>query len=66
MARTSTTAAHRRVPYVLLAEFDIDKGSMLRQQYPRDTGVDEQSVPFPCCCCCCCFVLSRSYVQLAR
>eukprot|EP00834_Sanchytrium_tribonematis_P004319 NODE_206_length_12919_cov_0.381357.p1 type:complete len:636 gc:universal NODE_206_length_12919_cov_0.381357:8104-6197(-) len=30
------------VDYVLLSEFDILKGSTLRQQYPTPTGVDEQ------------------------
>lgn len=28
--------------YVLLAEFDIDEGSVLRHEYPVPTGCDEQ------------------------
>jgi hypothetical protein len=30
------------VSYVLVAEFDIDKGAVIAQQYPHKTGVDEQ------------------------
>ncbi|KCV73453.1 hypothetical protein H696_00987 [Fonticula alba] len=30
------------ISYVLLAEFDIDKGSVLSSQYPSETGVDVQ------------------------
>eukprot|EP00835_Amoeboradix_gromovi_P002933 NODE_179_length_15798_cov_0.379769.p1 type:complete len:601 gc:universal NODE_179_length_15798_cov_0.379769:12332-10530(-) len=30
------------IDYVLLSEFDILKGSTLRQQYPRPTGIEEQ------------------------
>lgn len=33
---------HQHVQYVLLAEFDIDKGAILKYQYPADTGTDEQ------------------------
>lgn len=40
-------AAHPQVDYVLLAEFDIDQGSLVRHQYPAPTGTDEQSVPSP-------------------
>ncbi|KAI8884579.1 spindle pole body interacting protein [Backusella circina FSU 941] len=29
------------VQYILLAEFDIDKGASLKYQYPNDTGTDE-------------------------
>jgi hypothetical protein len=29
------------VDYVLAAEFDIDKGSLLSYQYPKPTGCDE-------------------------
>lgn len=29
-------------PYVLLAEFDIDEGSVIRHQYPGPTGADQQ------------------------
>jgi len=38
-------AGHDHVEYVLLAEFDIDQGSLLRHQYPAPTGTDEQCVP---------------------
>ncbi|GAA5855904.1 hypothetical protein JCM9279_001167 [Rhodotorula babjevae] len=34
-------AGHDHVEYVLLAEFDIDQGSLLRHQYPAPTGTDE-------------------------
>ena len=30
------------VTHILLAEFDIDKGSSLAHQYPEATGTDEQ------------------------
>lgn len=30
------------VAYVLVAEFDIDKGATVAQQYPHKTGTDEQ------------------------
>ena len=29
------------VEYLLFAEFDIDKGSIIRHQYPKPCGVDE-------------------------
>lgn len=29
------------VPYLLLAEFDIDEGSLLRHEYPSPTGTDQ-------------------------
>ncbi len=32
------------IKFVLLAEFDIDAGATLAQQYPFPTGTDEQSV----------------------
>lgn len=32
---------HPQVDYVLLAEFDIDEGSVLRHQYPAPTGTDD-------------------------
>ncbi len=31
----------KNVEYVLLAEFDIDKGSLLKYQYPRPTGLPD-------------------------
>lgn len=31
----------RIAPYLLLAEFDIDEGSLLRHEYPSPTGTDE-------------------------
>ncbi len=30
------------VDYIILAQFDIDKGSVIKHQYPKPTGVDEQ------------------------
>jgi len=38
----SVSPSGRHVEYVLLAEFDIDKGSVLKLQYPRPTGVAER------------------------
>lgn len=35
------------VDYVLLAEFDIDQGSVLKHQWPAKTGCDEQCVYSP-------------------
>jgi hypothetical protein len=32
----------QHVQYILLAEFDIDKGASLKYQYPTQTGTDEQ------------------------
>ncbi|KAI8086293.1 docking domain of Afi1 for Arf3 in vesicle trafficking-domain-containing protein [Halteromyces radiatus] len=32
---------HQHVQYILLAEFDIDKGASLTYQYPNETGTDE-------------------------
>ena len=32
------------IDFVLLSEFDILKGSTLRQQYPHPTGIDEQTL----------------------
>ncbi|KAJ2696446.1 hypothetical protein FB645_006198 [Coemansia sp. IMI 203386] len=42
----ATTAAdagaqQRNVEYILLAEFDIDRGAILKHQYPRPTGADD-------------------------
>lgn len=37
-----TRNSQPHVSYVLLAEFDIDEGSILKHQYPAATGVDEQ------------------------
>ncbi|KAJ2161069.1 hypothetical protein GGF46_001740 [Coemansia sp. RSA 552] len=31
----------RNVEYILLAEFDIDQGAILKHQYPRPTGADD-------------------------
>ncbi|ORE11683.1 spindle pole body interacting protein [Rhizopus microsporus var. microsporus] len=31
----------KHVEYILLAEFDIDKGASLKHQYPTETGTDE-------------------------
>ncbi|KAI9281016.1 docking domain of Afi1 for Arf3 in vesicle trafficking-domain-containing protein [Sporodiniella umbellata] len=31
----------KHVEYILLAEFDIDKGASLKHQYPNETGTDE-------------------------
>ncbi|KAI8869398.1 spindle pole body interacting protein [Ramicandelaber brevisporus] len=39
---SSSPADDRHVEYILLAEFDIDKGSSLTHQYPQPTGTDEQ------------------------
>eukprot|EP01111_Echinosteliopsis_oligospora_P018977 TRINITY_DN8966_c0_g1_i1.p1 TRINITY_DN8966_c0_g1~~TRINITY_DN8966_c0_g1_i1.p1 ORF type:complete len:669 (+),score=182.08 TRINITY_DN8966_c0_g1_i1:232-2238(+) len=33
---------NRHVEYILLAQFDIDKGSVIKHQFPRPTGVEEQ------------------------
>ncbi|KAI8640915.1 docking domain of Afi1 for Arf3 in vesicle trafficking-domain-containing protein [Parasitella parasitica] len=32
---------NKHVQYILLAEFDIDKGANLKYQYPNETGTDE-------------------------
>ena len=32
----------QHVSFILLAEFDIDQGSVLARQYPFPTGTDEQ------------------------
>ncbi|KAJ2393291.1 hypothetical protein H4S02_000302 [Coemansia sp. RSA 2611] len=34
-------AQERNVEYILLAEFDIDQGAILKHQYPRPTGADD-------------------------
>jgi hypothetical protein len=33
---------NNHVEYILLAEFDIDKGASLKYQFPAETGTDEQ------------------------
>lgn len=38
------------VHFCLLAEFDIDAGATLADQYPHPTGTDEQSVLLPVFC----------------
>ncbi|KAK4048369.1 hypothetical protein OIO90_005839 [Microbotryomycetes sp. JL221] len=40
-ATTRATLAPKHVSYVLMAEFDIDQGSVLKHQYPEPTGTDE-------------------------
>jgi hypothetical protein len=42
MAEDGGEAVH----FCLLAEFDIDAGATLSDQYPHPTGTDEQSVVF--------------------
>jgi len=34
--------SEQNVQFILLAEFDIDQGSVLSHQYPFPTGTDEQ------------------------
>ncbi|GAA5821503.1 hypothetical protein JCM3770_000601, partial [Rhodotorula araucariae] len=34
-------SGHSHATYILLAEFDIDQGSILKHQYPAPTGTDE-------------------------
>ncbi|OAD03215.1 hypothetical protein MUCCIDRAFT_142140 [Mucor lusitanicus CBS 277.49] len=36
-----TINSNKHVQYILLAEFDIDKGANLKYQYPDETGTDE-------------------------
>lgn len=36
------SADAQHVQYILLAEFDIDKGASLNHQYPSETGTNEQ------------------------
>ncbi|KAI8072518.1 docking domain of Afi1 for Arf3 in vesicle trafficking-domain-containing protein [Gongronella butleri] len=36
-----TDGAQQHVQFILLAEFNIDKGASLAYQYPKDTGTDE-------------------------
>lgn len=38
------TVKENHVDFILLAQFDIDKGSVIKMQYPKPTGVDEQYV----------------------
>ncbi|KAG8866455.1 hypothetical protein FRC20_008501, partial [Serendipita sp. 405] len=38
----ATSRPPQHVSFVLVAEFDIDKGAVIAQQYPRPTGTDEQ------------------------
>eukprot|EP00026_Physarum_polycephalum_P003239 Phypoly_transcript_03249.p1 GENE.Phypoly_transcript_03249~~Phypoly_transcript_03249.p1 ORF type:complete len:784 (+),score=142.64 Phypoly_transcript_03249:155-2506(+) len=44
MSQTSivTPVVENHVDFILLAQFDIDKGSVIKHQYPKPTGVDEQ------------------------
>ncbi len=46
MASEATTIqrddAMKNVSYILVAEFDIDKGSTITFQYPEETGEDKQ------------------------
>ncbi|KAJ1731202.1 hypothetical protein LPJ61_002650 [Coemansia biformis] len=37
----------RNVEYILLAEFDIDQGAILKHQYPRPTGADDSYLMLP-------------------
>lgn len=37
-----STAKEQHVAYVLVAEFDIDRGSKVKHQYPEPTGANEQ------------------------
>jgi hypothetical protein len=30
------------VEYILLAEFDVDKGAVVKHQYPKPTGTKDQ------------------------
>jgi hypothetical protein len=39
---SQTGAGARHVEYILVAEFDIDKGSQLSLQYPTQTGTEEK------------------------
>jgi len=32
------------INHILVAEFDIDKGSQLTHQYPEKTGIEEQYI----------------------
>ena len=41
---TNPPAGLAECPYVLLAEFDIDEGSVIRHQFPAQTGADQQYV----------------------
>ncbi|KAJ1675641.1 hypothetical protein EV182_000875 [Spiromyces aspiralis] len=34
----------KNIDYILVAEFDIDEGSILRHQYPRPTGANENHI----------------------
>lgn len=42
MASGNGTRTVQHASFILLAEFDIDQGSVLSHQYPYPTGVDEQ------------------------
>jgi hypothetical protein len=39
---TTETRQFDHVRHILLAEFDIDRGSVLSHQYPVETGADER------------------------
>lgn len=41
MSTSQAPLTERVVPYLLLAEFDIDEGSVLRHEYPSPTGTDQ-------------------------
>lgn len=39
---TSNNVGYNVIDYILVAEFDIDKGSTITYQYPHPTGQDKQ------------------------
>jgi hypothetical protein len=41
-AAMASLRSEQNVQFILLAEFDIDQGSVLSHQYPFPTGTDEQ------------------------
>jgi hypothetical protein len=43
-AMSMLSPAYGHAAFVLLAEFDIDQGSVLTHQYPHPMGIDEQQV----------------------
>lgn len=49
MTTGNGTRTVQHASFILLAEFDIDQGSVLSHQYPYPTGVDEQyALRFQC------------------
>ena len=42
MPRRDNVAVGNQVQFILVAEFDIDKGSVLTHQYPEKIGVAEE------------------------